>query len=80
MIQENQLETINGKLCQVELRSKCYDNPKKECNSIQKSVKKITHEKVCDSGLITSARLKMSSNVDRFLNKRRLENATWVLE
>ena len=64
MIQENQLETINGKLCQVVLRSKCYDNPKKEC----------------DSGLITSARLKMSSNVDRFLNKRRLENATWVLE
>ena len=78
MIQENQLETINGKLCQVVLRSKCYDNPKKECNCIQKSVKKIAHEKECDSGLITSARLKMSSNVDRFLNKRRLENATWV--
>ena len=29
------------------------------------------------SGLITSARLKISSNVDRFPNKIKLENATW---
>ena len=58
---------MNGKQCQVVIKSKCYDNPKKECNSMQKFVKNITHEKDSDSGLITSTRLKMSSNVDRFL-------------
>ncbi len=47
-IQENQLETVNGNLCQVLLRNKPYDNPKKEYNSAQKSVKKITHEDECD--------------------------------
>ena len=50
MIQANQLETTNGKQCQVVIKSKCYDNPKEECNSMQKSVKKITHEKDSDRG------------------------------
>ena len=76
IIKENQLEIMNGKLCQAVLRCKSYDNPKKECNSMQKSVKKSIRSSVT-LGLITSARLKMSRNVDRFLNKRRLENATW---
>jgi len=40
---QNQLETMNGKLCHVVLWSECYDNPKKEYKSMQKSVKKITH-------------------------------------
>jgi len=67
---------MNGKWCQVVLRNKCYDNPKKECNSVRKSVNKITNEKECNIGTENCARLKMSSNVARFLNNRRLENAT----
>jgi len=38
-----------GKLCKVVLRSKYYENPKKEYKSMQKSVKKINHEKMCDT-------------------------------
>ena len=49
-IQENKLETIHSNLCQVVSRNKCYDNPEKECNSMQMSVKKVTHEKECDIG------------------------------
>ena len=47
-IQENHLETVNSNLSQIVLINKCSDNSKKECNSVQKSLKKITHEKECD--------------------------------
>ena len=50
MMQENQWETMNGKLFQVVLRSKYYENPKKEKNNMQKSGKKNNHEKKCDIG------------------------------
>ena len=41
-------ETKRKDECQIELRNKWYVNPKKECISVQKSVKKITQEKDCD--------------------------------
>ena len=47
MIQENKLEIMKGNLCQVVLRVKCSDNPKKDCNSVQKYMK-ITHVKECN--------------------------------
>ena len=77
MIQENQLETMNDKLCQVMLRSKFYDNPRKSAIACRSQWRRSPLRRRATKGLITCARLKMSNNVDRFLNKRRLENTTW---
>lgn len=49
MIQETQLETVTGSLCQVECRNKFYDKPTKEYNSVQKYMKKIIQKKECDT-------------------------------
>ena len=42
------MKNLTVKKCQIELRNKCYDNPKKECNSVKKYTKKMTQEKECD--------------------------------
>ena len=59
MVQEAQLETMTGNKCQIELRNKCYDNPKKECNNVQKYMKKITPEKECD--IVTDLQCKVEN-------------------
>ena len=41
-----------GKLCQVVLRSKYYENPKKEYKSMQKSVKRSIIRRCVTLGLI----------------------------
>ena len=58
---------MNGNLCQVVLMNKCYDNPEKESNRVQKSV--TTRVGSTMSGL---KNVKLSKRV----LQRRLENAS----